>query len=265
MALLHDDLADWRALMAAQVALTSSQETAVLRQRSDWQSAQSVLEVGVGTGDFLAALVQAFPTKDYRGLELDSGYLEYAKELQRGGALGRAELLLGDFYQSSQTYDAVMCRMFVQHQSNPRDFCLRASNACKIGGSIYLIDPQDACRHAFPRIDLFDEFFEKLRLEQRKNGLNGVTDAELEGLFGAQQLSVVENKILTINIQSAKYKRTFFDVIRLSSRLAAKLYNFEFDHERFQASLARWYAAPDGHAQLAERLMVLRRGNSGAL
>ncbi len=59
----------WSSLLEHQVALLCTTEFDWLLHSAAWQNSKSVVDVGCGNGDYLAALQSRFPAKSYVGTD----------------------------------------------------------------------------------------------------------------------------------------------------------------------------------------------------
>jgi SAM-dependent methyltransferase len=118
---------------------------AALHALAHEQNAERILEVGCGTGHWLAGLASA--ARQVHGLDLSAGMLAQAR--RRHGAFFLARGRAGRLPYAPATFDLVYCVNALHHFEDPAAFVLEARRLLRPGGALAVIgtDPhsrQDA-------------------------------------------------------------------------------------------------------------------------
>jgi SAM-dependent methyltransferase len=132
-------------------------------------SAEAILEVGCGTGHWLAALKS--PTRRIFGLDLSMGMLRKARERESRLVRGSAEYL--PF--RSHSFDLVFAVNAIHHFTRPAEFVREARRLLKPGGTLASIalDPH----HGRDRWYVYDYFPETLEIDRERYPSSGrITD-----------------------------------------------------------------------------------------
>jgi SAM-dependent methyltransferase len=143
------DGSEQRALAAALLALA--------RDRARERDVVRILEVGCGTGHWLASLRQASATR--YGLDLSAGMLAQAKA--RGDALHLARGNACSLPFGDACADLVYCVNAIHHFQRQRDFLFEARRLLRPGGALVVagMDPR-AHRHRWYIYDYFPGTYE---------------------------------------------------------------------------------------------------------
>ena len=227
--------------MAAQAAFARNTEMDALHRCKAWRDLESVLEVGSrGPGAFLEGLVRAFPNKSYTGIDFDPNYIAealHSKAEGRFSAARAADIRLLDFYDAMpRRFDALTCRLFLQHQPSIEQFCNQAISLCRPGGIIVILKSHDESRQVRPPMRMLDVFFDALRKAQRKAGTNHGSDAA-RAIFEEQGYRVIESRILKIETRSDAERDSFERTIALAASLTSSLLDLTSIMDAFVQSL----------------------------
>ena len=141
-----------RGIAAALLALAEDQALAGAQARAPARGVERILEVGCGTGHWLASLRPA--TGRLYGLDLSAGMLSQARSREEGLYLARGRachLPLAD-----ACADLVYCVNAIHHFQRQRDFVLEARRLLRPGGTLVIagMDPR-AHRHRWYIYDYF--------------------------------------------------------------------------------------------------------------
>ena len=109
----------------------------------DYQSGESLLEIGCGAGAVLAILGQAFSGLKLAGIDLETKQIEYAKNYLNSLGLANVDLRTGDAVAlpwADNQFDRVYAMWFLEHLPNPLKVLQEAKRVLKPGGTITLTE-----------------------------------------------------------------------------------------------------------------------------
>src|SRR5262245_9675390 len=120
--------------LAAQAEAIWPQEEPILRRHPP---AGDVLDVGCGTGEIDARLLEAFPGIRLTGVDLDEGHLERARARCPGARFQNADAQALPF--ADQSFDLVVCRHVLQAVSDAPRALAEMRRVARPGGRLHLI------------------------------------------------------------------------------------------------------------------------------
>ena len=105
----------------------------------NYQTGESLLEIGCGAGAVLGILGQTFPGLKLAGIDLEDKQIEYAQNHLNNLNLNYVDLRLGDAntlpWQDNQ-FDHIYAIWFIEHLSDPQRVLSEAKRVLKPGGTI---------------------------------------------------------------------------------------------------------------------------------
>jgi len=165
-----------------------------LHNLEDWKT---VLEIGCGTGIYPITFAELFLNKDYTGIDISKGAIDYAK------TQSNSRFICGDFLKTNfeQKFDLVFSHAVIDHIYDIDLFIEKIAKTCK--------------KHAY--ISAYNGYYEKLKKhemfyrEKKGNYLNRLSPFEIEktllniGLT-AKEFSIypeeVNNKVFDIKYET---------------------------------------------------------------
>jgi SAM-dependent methyltransferase len=259
-----DELARaWARLMRLQVELAFPVEVPFFVSCDDWLSARRVLDVGCGTGDYLAALRRQFPDKRYVGVDCEARYVTLAETLlQSAPPTADVTVERGDLVDVTGEFDAVVARLLVQHLEHPEQVFEAADRLLAPGGTLIVIDSLDAERRFFPAVPEVEAIFATFRNARRRAGRD--RDAGLHLTARAKDHGFALHHERTVIAPSSFGERTplfletyltVFSILQLDFDVAA-------DFAAATAALERWHATPGAYAHIGVHLACYRRASA---
>lgn len=111
-----------------------------------WVNAQTVLQIGSRTGEYLRRLEETFPDKSYRGIEKKAEWAKLMSNTYQGDPEEFQKDLVGQF-------DVVLIHMILQYLDDPYKALMHASQYLKREGRLVIIgacDSAQACSRSTP-------------------------------------------------------------------------------------------------------------------
>jgi ubiquinone/menaquinone biosynthesis C-methylase UbiE len=134
----------WDRFLTNQTNLFFKNEIELFGDQKWWIESHNILEIGSGNGEYLSKMAQAFPEKDYTGIELQEKPLAHAKARfnfdNLSFAQGNAEVFNPDF---AGQFDVVVFRLTLQHLKAPKAALEYAYRYLKPQGYLLIIDSCD--------------------------------------------------------------------------------------------------------------------------
>jgi SAM-dependent methyltransferase len=258
-------MASWARLMRCQVELAFPVEVPFFIACDDWRSARRVVDLGCGTGEYLASLGAQFPDKQYTGVECDARYVARAEALFRDRPSGphAVTLVQGDAFEVSGEFDAVVARLLAQHLEQPERLFEIAGRLLSASGTLIVIESVDAERCFVPAIPEVEEIFAVFRKARRQAGRDRdaglllTRSAERHAFALHQQRTVVAPS--TLGDRRRLFVETYGNVFSI---LQAD-FGIDWDFARANRALERWHQTPGSYAHIGVHLACYRRATSG--
>jgi len=189
----------WDLFLSGQAQMLAPANLEQMKASGVWGGAKRVLEIGCGSGDFLAMVQRMSPEKFYAGFDIEQGSIERAKK--RFSAYG-IDFSVGDagVYQPKLegAFDLVIFRYTLQHLSNPEGGLEIAYRYLKPGGHIYIMDaydPANGCSHPLSAVK---EALERVASKQGGSSSLGNRYASLKVLKGIKDQSSSLSKLYQV-------------------------------------------------------------------
>lgn len=128
-----------------------------LRRTARAVAAQQVLEVGCGTGHWLAGL--AADSRSLNGLDLSAGMLRQAHQREARLQLARGDA--GRLPYAAEAFDLLYCVNAIHHFDDPGQFIAESFRVLRPGGRLCIIGSDHfRCRESWYIYQYFDSAFE---------------------------------------------------------------------------------------------------------
>jgi arminomycin 4-O-methyltransferase/SAM-dependent hydroxylase len=160
----YEDLADDQALAESFDALMACEQDVVYdapAKSYDWTGVEHVMDVGGGTGGFLAAIARTAPHVTGTLLELPIPAATAREHFAAAGLADRLTVVDGDFFASLPvTADVIVLSFVLLNWSDERarQILRRCADALRPGGRILVLErddvPEDASNAQFTLLDL---------------------------------------------------------------------------------------------------------------
>ena len=124
--------------LAAQVRCIWPQEQTLFRR---YGTPKTILDVGCGTGEFIACLAQFYPQAQIVGVEINADHVARAQRRCHGYG-ERVQIVQGDAFAldiPSQSMDLVVCRHVLQSIPHPEKVVEQCQRALRDGGWLHLL------------------------------------------------------------------------------------------------------------------------------
>jgi ubiquinone/menaquinone biosynthesis C-methylase UbiE len=157
----------------AQVDLFWSAESA-LYERAGLGNAETLVDLGSGTGRLMSLLKQKFPALTIIGIEIDASLIEEAKLSNVTDRLDRSLYMnasVMDTKLPDTSCDVAVFRLVLEHLSDPQRALREAVRILKPGGRIIVIDNDfDFHLRTWPPISELDEYYSAYCSAREKEG-----------------------------------------------------------------------------------------------
>ncbi len=156
----------WIELQKVQVDFSFAQEQMMYHTSPHWAKANTVVELGSGTGYHLGRLANRFPNKTYCGNDISPEFTEYAR--QNEPLIEHFQCC--DVYRLDGLFDFCILRLFLQHLPDTDQVLAKLADVTNPGGAILIIDSDDSERFYYPPVPRFMEFFNEYSSRETDKG-----------------------------------------------------------------------------------------------
>jgi SAM-dependent methyltransferase len=180
--------------LEAQAALTAGAEIALMERIG--LPGGLLVEVGCGSGAFLARLVERFPEHDVCGVEIRPDLLDRAR------ALG-CRAVNGDAYALPLPDDScgtVVLRFVLQHLTDPRAAVREAARVLQPGGRLLVIDVDGGMWGCVtPTFGEFNDIYTRFAAAQARDGGDRMVGRKASGWLRDAGLSQVRTEAYSVS------------------------------------------------------------------
>ena len=179
--------------LEAQAALTAEAEIALMERIG--LPGSLLVEVGCGSGAFLARLVERFPEHDVRGVEIRPDLLARARA--RG-----CRAVHGDAYALPMRDDScgtLVLRFVLQHLTDPRAAVREAARVLQPGGRLVVIDVDGGMWGCVtPTFAEFSDIYTRFAAAQARDGGDRMVGRKASGWLREAGLSQVRTEAYSV-------------------------------------------------------------------
>ena len=229
------------ARLEAQAALTAAAEIALLERIG--LPGRRLVEVGCGSGAFLARLTDGFPEHDVSGVEIRPDLLDRARA--RG-----CRAVHGDAYAlplPDASCGTVVLRLVLQHLADPRAALREAVRVLQPGGRVVVVDVDGGMWGCVtPTFGELDDVYTRFAAAQARGGGDRLVGRKASGWLRGAGLSQVRTEAYSVTTDDRPVED--FEIHAGPSRLAPLLARGELgvlDLARAARAWERLRADPD--------------------
>lgn len=254
-----DAAAAWDDLLSLQIDLSFADELSFLMKSGSLASADSVLDVGCGNGEYLGRLAQFFSRPNWVGIDCAPEMIAAARQRLDDP---RLDFLVSDFfaYRPQARHDVVLMRLLVQHLSDLPSVLAHAAECMVPNGRVVLVEPDLENTYAVPGLPAFADM---LREHEKATVRNGRLRSQIPDIPSiVRQVggwNVSADKRIGIPrlgpFAGGSIARMYFRWIELCERSQT----FGFPFEGVRTEIAVWTNLPASFAHFGVRIFELRR------
>ena len=251
----------WDQVQSCQVNFGFPLELSVYFTEPLWFSAQDVLDVGTGNGDYLCRLGEVFPEKRYLGVDLSSDLVRIANNRSK---LDYVLFETDDIDHLSRVvdrqFDFTIARLLFQHLDNISLTLSVLSKIVRPGGILLVIDSHDSLRFFWPDVPNFWKFFSAYKDNQYLNrrdrditsSLSAISETTNEWKFLYQKTIIIPS---TISNNLSHYRRYYYLMLEIVERVGL----LEFDLRSAKDEWSHWCRNDHAYTQLALDFVILQK------
>ena len=254
-----DAAAAWDDLLSLQVELSFPHELSFFLESTEFASADSVLDVGCGNGDYLARLARFFPRPQWTGIDCAPEMIASAR---RRWPEPRLTFLLSDFFafRPDTHHDVILMRLIVQHLSDLASVLAHASDCLAPSGRLYLIEPDLENTFTTPRLPAFEGMIREHEMATARHGRlrSRISDIPQIAEQSGAWVVVAERRIGVPWIgpfANGKIARMYLRWIELCERSAT----FRYPFARVRTEITEWSSLSASFARFGIRILELSR------
>ena len=251
----------WSKLMEYQTDLALPLELIFYYQSEAWLASNSVIDLGTGNGYYLNKILKYFPSKHYKGVDIEPFYVKLAKNRFAAKKYHNSNIRieLQNLFQVTEKFDLVLARLLVQHLSSCDKFLEHVYEILNPGGTLLIIDSNDSVRYFYPEIPHMESFFDALRKKQKAS--DGDRDAALSITTKADNYGFQINREMKLIVPSTivEHKNLFFQSYKTVFEIVKQDYQVEFDYSILKKELAKWFSLETSYTQLGVYVVSYRK------
>lgn len=254
----YDDLDDiWIELHRLQTDFCFESELGCYFRFPNWHRAETVADIGVGSGYYLYRLHSVFPNKQYTGIDINKTFIKHAQTNYGSSAI---DFQSSDLFSYSGEFDFLIIRLVFQHLSNPNKVLDKIMDLLKPGGSAFIIDALDQYRFCYPEPIEYMRFFKAFTQHQLSHGMDRDICGKIPTLI-SQYPKLKNDKSIELTIPSTisnnltLFEQTYYLVI-LMLEADGKM---KYDYDNVKKAWRKWCLTDKKYMQVGLRYITLRR------
>jgi SAM-dependent methyltransferase len=254
----YDDLDDiWIELHRIQTDFCFESELGCYFRFPDWHRAETVADIGAGSGYYLHRLQSVFPNKQYTGIDINSVFIKHARTNYGSASI---DFQSSDLFSYEGEFDFIIVRLVFQHLSNPSRALERIVNLIKPGGSAFIIDALDQYRFYYPEPAEYIRFFNAFAQHQLSRGMDRDICAKIPALI-TQHPELKNDRSIKLTIPStisnnlSLFEQTYYLVILMLEADGGLKYNYD----RVKKAWREWCHTKRRYMQVGLRYITFCR------
>jgi SAM-dependent methyltransferase len=250
-----DDI--WIELHRIQTDFCLGSELGCYFRSPNWHSAETVADIGAGSGYYLYRLHSVFPDKQYTGIDINNSFVEHARENYGSASI---DFRASDLFSCAGEFDFLIIRLVFQHLSNPANALDKIVGLLKPGGSAFIIDALDQYRFYHPEPKEYMRFFKAFSQHQLSHGMDRDICGKIPTLITQHPKLEIERSIKltipsTISNNLSLFEQTYYLVI-LMLEADGKM---KYDYDSVKKAWRKWCDINRRYMQVGLRYIILHR------
>src|SRR5262252_184384 len=249
----------WDSLLGLQTELFLPYELAFLLACPRWSTAQSILDIGCGNGDYLGRISSFFPKKRYLGIDISSAMISIARATHGAGHI---DFTASDFFQYAPPaqVDVILMRLVLQHLWGVEPALRRCTSMLRPGGSLYIFEPDPIQFRTLPDTPLFTKLLHEIEENALRAQTNRARLSALPTILDAMPGWKVDRISRTIAPSvSSQSQRQFLHMCLLWIDILQTSGSFDFPFDETRIELEEWATKQPSYGQVGLSLIALRR------
>lgn len=253
----------WEKLLEYQTDFALPLELIFYYQSQGWLESRSVIELGIGNGYYLSKLIEFFPAKEYKGIDINPFYVESARNrfLTEINRKINISIELQDLFDINEKFDCVITRLVVQHLNSIEAFLQQAFRILNPGGTLLIIDSHDSTIFFSPKLPYMEDFLETLRKSEKKHARDRDAAFTIKNVADNFGLQLTKEMLLTIPSTISDNKEMFLNTYKTVFDIVSQDYRIEFDYPSLKQELNDWFSYPNSYTQIGLHIASYKRNN----
>ena len=244
--------------MDLQTRLIMPLEFPVFYNSELWLNSSKVLDLGTGYGDYIAKLSEAFPEKQFVGIDCNDEYISEASRTY-GKSHSNLKFFTSDILDFKDQYPCVLARLVAQHMPNLEAFINHVADILEPNGIFVNIEPSDRLRIYYPPCKPMKRLFLKFAEHQASTGKYRDAGYRLQSLAPQAGLALHHETHIIVPSTLPGYKPLFTRFHELIFELFSEEYSLDFDKEEMRSAWREWASVEHGYTQLAMHVAFYRK------
>ena len=254
----YDNIDDiWIELHRIQTDFCFGSELGCYYRFPNWHSAETVADIGTGSGYYLYRLHSVFPDKQYTGIDINNTFIEHARTNYGTSSI---DFQSSDLFSYAGEFDFLIIRLVFQHLSSPTNALDKIVDLLKPGGSAFVIDALDQYRFYYPEPTEYIRFFKAYTQHQLSHGMDRDICGKIPALITQHPKLKIESSTeltipSTISNNLSLFEQTYYLVI-LMLEADGKM---QYDYDSVKKAWRKWCHLNRRYMQVGLRYIILRR------
>jgi SAM-dependent methyltransferase len=254
----YDDLDDiWIELHRIQTDFCFDSELGCYFQFPNWHRAETIADIGTGSGYYLHRLCSVFPDKQYTGIDNNNAFIEHARANYGSSFI---DFQSSDLFSYAGKFDFILFRLVFQHLSNPTEALDKIVELLNPGGCAFIIDALDQYRFYYPEPTEYMRFFKTFTQHQLAHGMDRDICEKIPALI-TQHSKLKNERSLELTIPStisnnlSLFEQTYYLVIQMLEADG----KMKYDYDSVKKAWRKWCHTNQRYMQVGLRFIMLRR------